>query len=314
MKCVKPMFATLGSKADLERTGYVFEPKLDGIRATYIWEDGAYRVFNRSCRDVSSRYPEFDFDEAINAETCLLDGEIVRYDKNGDPDFTSLMKRHLGTGRIRSPDPAIRFAAFDILRKDSRDLMPMPLLERKEILRETLGTHRHLEFVVFTPNSRKLWAFIENRSLEGVIAKRADSRYREGRRSRNWIKIKAFKTIDAVIVGYTSDKRAVSALALAVYEAAADGEPRLRFIGKVGTGMSTREVKMLRELLEPIARETPACDCPEGYRDIRWVEPQHVAEVRYLEIGSQGMLRNPSFLHLRTDKSPEECRLETQID
>lgn len=307
MKCIKPMLARLGTKADLDRNGFVFEPKLDGIRATLSIEKDSQAIFNRSCRDVSARYPEFDFAGALRAERCVLDGEIVFYDESGNPNFTTLMKRHLGTGAVRTKNRAIRFAAFDVLRKDGRNLTRLPLIERKEILRETLRSHQHLESVVYTRDSRKLWEFVEARSLEGVIAKREDSRYEEGQRSSNWLKVKAFESIDAVIVGYTSDKRAVSALALAAY----DGDV-LRFIGKVGTGMSMQDVKTLRRLLEPDERSEPPCECPAGYRDIRWVEPRHVAEIRYLEFGAQGMLRSPSFLRIRSDKSPQECQLEPQ--
>lgn len=306
MKCIKPMLARLGKKADLDRKGYLFEPKLDGIRATFALDAGGHKMFNRSCRDVSGRYPEFDFADVVAADECVLDGEIVLYDRRGNPNFTELMKRHLGTGGIRKADRAIRFAVFDVLQKDGEDLTGLPLVERKQILRAMLGKHPHLEFIVFTRDSKKLWDFVQARSLEGVIAKREDSRYEAGQRSSSWLKVKAFDTIDAVIVGFTSDKRAVSSLALAVY----DGDV-LRFIGKVGTGMSMSDVKMLRSMLEPeITTELPFAT-PAGYQDVHWVHPKYVAEVRYLEFGTQGMLRNPSFMRLRTDKTPEECLLET---
>lgn len=302
------MLAKIGSKADLDKEGYIFEPKLDGIRATYAWDDSGYYVYNRSCRNVAKRYPEFEFRDALNAESGVLDGEVVLYDRDGNPDFTAIMQRHLGTGRISKLDRSIRYGAFDILQKNGEDLTHLPLLDRKKILRETVEKHPHLELVVFTRESRKLWEFVRKRSLEGVIAKREDSTYQVGARSSVWMKIKAFDTIDAVIVGYSSDKRALSSLALAVYD---DGD--LHFIGKVGTGMSMRDIKLLRELLDADRVDEPPCDCPAGYRDIQWVEPKHVAEVRYLEFGNQGMLRNPSFLRLRTDKTPQECRLEPQI-
>lgn len=303
--CISPMLARSGSKSDLDREDYVFEPKIDGIRATCS-KNGALRFFNRSCRDISSRYPEFDFSDALNAETCVLDGEIVLYDRRGNPDFTALMQRHLGTGRIRVRDRAIRYAVFDILSKDGDDLMRLPLIKRKEILRECIGSHPHLEFVVFTKDAHRLWQFIQSRSLEGVIAKEASSLYKPGRRTHTWLKVKAFETMDAVIVGYTQERRAVSALALAAF--AGD---ELQFIGKVGTGMSDKDVRMLKKLLAPIETPTAPVDAPSSYQDIQWVEPRNVCEVRYLEFGKQGMLRNPSFLRLRPDKSPEECRLET---
>lgn len=304
--CIRPMLARIGSKSDLDREGYIFEPKIDGIRAT-CEKNGSIRLFNRSCRDISSRYPEFDFADALDAERCILDGEIVLYDRSGNPDFTALMQRHLGTGPIRRIDRAVRYAVFDILEKDGEDLTGLPLTERKAALRDVVCAHPHLEFVVFTEDGRRLWDFIQQRSLEGVIAKNPSSDYRPGRRTRNWLKIKAFQTLDAVIVGYTEELRAVSALALGLFD---DGT--LQFIGKVGTGMSADDVRMLKQLLEPLEVETPPVDAPSSYGEIRWVEPKHVCEVRYLEFGKQGMLRNPIFIRLRADKSIEECRLDAR--
>lgn len=298
------MLARIGTRDLLDREGYIYEPKIDGIRAT-CRKNGGIQVFNRLCRDVSVRYPEFDFAEAIKAETCVLDGEIVLYDSKGNPDFTALMQRHLSVGRIRTLDRAIRYAVFDIIRKDGRDLTGLPLRERKEILQETVGKHPHLELVVFTHDGHRLWDFILKRHAEGVVAKKESGRYEIGRRSKSWMKIKAFNTLEAVIVGYTSEKKPVSALALAAF-----ANDELRFIGKVGTGMGDKDVMMLRDLLEPIRIDAPTCECPASYREIRWVEPKYVCEVRYLEFGNQGMLRNPSFLRLRPDKEPSECRLE----
>lgn len=305
--CVSPMLARTGSRADLDRDAFIFEPKIDGIRATCEKRGGELRFFNRSCREITSRYPEFDFADALDATSCTLDGEIVLYDRAGNPDFTALMQRHLGTGRIRKLDRAVRYAVFDILERDGDDLTGRSLDERKVALREVVGSHPHLEFVVFTKDGHRLWEFIQGRSLEGVIAKDPTSVYRPGRRTRRWLKIKAFDTMDAIIVGYTEELRAVSALALAAY----DGD-ELRFIGKVGTGFSAEDVRMLKDLFEPLRIESPPFDFPAAYRAVNWVEPRHVCEVRYLEFGSQGMLRNPSFLRLRPDKDPEECRLETQ--
>lgn len=304
--CIRPMLARIGSQSDLDREGFIFEPKIDGIRATCRKQDGL-TFFNRSCRDVSTRYPEFDFAESLAAETCVLDGEIVLYDRSGNPDFTALMQRHLGTSPIRRMDRAVRYAVFDILKKDGRDLTKRSLRERKDVLREVVGRHPHLEFVVYTDDGHRLWEFIERRSLEGVVAKDPAAHYRPGQRSSSWLKIKAFQTIDAVIVGYTDELRAVSALALAAF---AGGE--LQFIGKVGTGFSAEDIRMLKKLLAPIERDAPPLDVPAGYRNINWVEPKLACEVRYLEFGKQGMLRNPSFIRLRPDKSIKECRLEEQ--
>jgi bifunctional non-homologous end joining protein LigD len=304
--CVKPMLARIGTRELLDSEGFLYEPKVDGIRAICEKHDGIH-VFNRSCRDVTGRYPEFDFGEAIKADSCLLDGEIVLYDRKGNPDFTAVMQRHLSVGPIRTLDRAIKYIVFDIIRKDGRDLTRLPLVERKEILRETVGKHPHLELVVFTRDGHRLWDFIVKRNAEGVIAKREESIYEIGRRSNHWMKIKFFNTLEAVIVGYTTERKPVSALALATFV-----NQKLRFVGKVGTGMGDKDVKTLRNILEPIRTEKPPCEYPSSYKEIKWVKPKYVCEIRYLEFGNQGMLRNPSFLRLRPDKDPSECQLEEQ--
>jgi DNA ligase D-like protein (predicted ligase) len=301
------MLARIGSRFDLDREGYVFEPKVDGIRAVCEKRDGRLQFFNRTCRDVTARYPELDFARSLDAGTCVLDGEIVRYGPSGGPDFTALMQRHLGTDRIRAHDRAIRYVAFDVVRMDGRDLTRLPLAERKEILRQTIARHPHLEIVAETRDGHRLWNLIEERGLEGVMAKNASSRYAAGRRSSAWLKIKAFQTLDAVIVGFTTERRPVSALALAAYAG-----HELRFIGKVGTGMGDVDIQVLRDKLEPLEIDGEPCMCPARYRNVRWVKPRIVCEVRYLEFGRQGMLRNPSFVRLRPDKQPRECRVEPQ--
>lgn len=301
---LQPMLAQSGKKTDLERADCIFEPKIDGIRALCEKRDGL-RFYNRSGRDVSNRYPEFDFADALMADTCVVDGEIVLYDSEGNPDFAGLMKRHLGTGMILQRDRALRFAVFDILQKDGEDLTALPLIERKAVLTQTVERHPHLELMVYTVDGPRLWSLIEKRAIEGVIAKRAASSYRPGMRSADWKKIKAFETLDAVIVGFTSYRRAVSALALAIHEGG-----HLRFIGKVGTGFSDEDVRTLHQILEPDRIDGPSLDVPAAYNNVYWVSPEHVCEVRYLEFGSQGMLRNPSFIRLRPDKAPEACRLE----
>src|SRR5690606_21226255 len=167
--CVRPMLARIGSIADLDREGYLFEPKIDGIRATCRKQEGL-TFYNRSCRDVTARYPEFDFADVLDAKSCVLDGEIVLYNRRGNPDFTALMQRHLGTGPVRRIDRAVRYAVFDILEKDGEDLTRTPLIERKEVLREVVGKHAHLQLVVDTQDGHRRWKFIEQRSLKEAVA------------------------------------------------------------------------------------------------------------------------------------------------
>lgn len=303
------MLAKIGKEPDLDRPDHYFEPKLDGIRAICRKHGGRLTFYNRHCVDITAKYPEFDFADSIDGDDVLLDGEIVLYDASGNPDFSALMKRHqrLASGNRGSSNRSLRYAAFDVMRRNGKNLVDLQLTERKKLLGETVTRERHLEKTVFTTEGRRLWEAVARRKLEGVIAKRMDGRYESGKRTGSWIKIKSFQTVDCVIVGFSSDKRTLSSLGAALY----DEDGRLRFIGKVGTGFTDAETRRLRKLLDPIkTADSPAEGVPTSYRGIEWVRPELVCELRYLEIGSQGMMRNPSYLGLRDDKRPEECTMD----
>ncbi|MFP4169919.1 MAG: hypothetical protein ACLFPN_02235 [Methanomassiliicoccales archaeon] len=155
-----------------------------------------------------------------------------------------------------------------------------------------------------TRDGRALWGKVEERGLEGVLAKRSGSRYEQGRRSRNWMKIKTTDTIDCVVLGYTSEKRPVSSLVLGLYN-----QGSLTHVGRVGTGFTEGFIGRLRELLEDIRTGEPLIR-PPPRRDIQWVRPKLVCEVEYLELTKEGHLRAPVFLRLRDDKPPEECTVD----
>ena len=306
------MLAKLGPESVLDREGYLFEPKLDGIRAICRKSGGTLRFFNRHCVEITAKYAEFDFADAIAADDVFLDGEIVLYDASGNPSFTELMKRHQRSSSRGRPasDSSLRYAVFDVMRLDGEDLSDLPLTERKKILDQTITRAPHLEKTIHTTHGRRLWDAVTKRNLEGVIAKREDGRYESGKRTGSWVKIKSFQSVDCVIVGYSAEKRDLSALGVALY----DEDDSLRFMGKVGTGFTDAETKRLRKLLRPHEVSEPtARGVPSTYRNLTWVRPELVCELRFLEVGSQGMMRNPSYVALRDDKKPEECRTDQLV-
>lgn len=309
MRRLKPMLASTGDEALLDEEGFIYEPKLDGIRALLYVEDEAATLISRNDKVITPAYPELaDLGGSITGN-CVIDGEIVLYDSTGNPDFHALVSRHHRGRPPRNARP-VSFAAFDLLQINGRELLDLPLEERKALLSEVLPEkHPRIETTVFTTDGRRLWEIMVARGQEGVVAKRLGSRYDPGRRGASWLKIKAFKTIDAVIVGFRSDRRPVSSLALGAF----DETDALIGIGRVGTGFSDVTSRRLRSMLEPLTiDEPPVVSMPEDPRDIHWTRPQHVCEVRYLEQGPGGALRHPSFLRLRPDKDPSECRIETQ--
>jgi bifunctional non-homologous end joining protein LigD len=306
----RPMLAFQGSKSDLARPGFIFEPKLDGTRAL-CYKDGAHlRFVNRRDHEMTPRYPEFDFAGLIDARSCVLDGEVVVFDGQGNPSFLLLQKReHAAPGmyHLRSSQHPATYVVFDMLEIDGRDLTGLPLSERKRLLDATVREDAHLRKIVYTPDGQRLWDLIYQKGIEGVMAKSVDGTYEEGRRSLSWLKIKTIVTIDCVIVGYTHERRAISSLALGIYVG-----KDLRFIGRVGTGFTDDFLVKLRERLDGIGVPDPSVvNPPEG--ETEWVRPEIVCEVEYLELTSNYHLRAPSFRRLREDKLPEECTLDVAL-
>lgn len=302
------MLCKIGDKSDLEKRDYFFEPKLDGTRAFVRIKGGELaEIRNRRGNSIIHRYPEFGhFPEMVDAKSCLLDGEIIVYDNEGKPDFNLLQRRDLVDNRmmieIRSKEIPATYVVFDILTKDGENLRQLPLKQRKKILNSTVREDENLQIIFHTKDGKKLWKEVKDKQLEGVVAKKSDSRYLPVR-SSSWLKIKFLKTIDCVIIGYTSEKRAVSALALGVYYE----NKKIRYIGRVGTGFTQRFIRQLLPKLKKIGtKRRPKNLVGEPSKDVQWVKPELVCEIEFLET-TKHRLRAPVFKRLRTDKSPEEC-------
>jgi DNA ligase D-like protein (predicted ligase) len=302
----QPMLARPGRLDDLSRAGYLYEPKLDGTRAL-CYKDARLTFVNRRERDITDRYPEFDFILDIKAGTCILDGEIVVFDSKGNPDFHLLQKREQSSTSMRKAlsvrHPAT-YVVFDVLTKNGADMTSLPLLERRRQLQSMITESRSLRTIVSSSDGAKLWELAKKRGIEGVMAKRIDSVYEEGRRSPSWLKVKTTSTLDCVIVGYTSELRPLSSLALGLVDASS-----IIFIGKVGTGFTDAFMESLKKRLDEITMDRPSVINPPE-QPIVWTKPIVVCEVEYLEVTSQLHLRAPSFKRLRDDKLPEDCTLD----
>lgn len=171
------MLAFQGSKADLARKGFIFEPKLDGTRALCYKDGGQLHFINRRDHEMTARYPEFDFAYLIGAKTCVLDGEVVVFDGQGNPSFRLLQKREQaapGMYALRSRQHPATYIVFDILEIDGRGVTGLPLLERKKLLEATVKESANLRRIVYTPDGKKLWDLIYPKGIEGVMAKRID--------------------------------------------------------------------------------------------------------------------------------------------
>jgi bifunctional non-homologous end joining protein LigD len=289
---IKPMLASIGTEEILERKDFYFEPKLDGIRAL-CYKKTKLKFTSRNGINITKEYPEFDFFDSIDAEECILDGEIVVYDEKGHPSFELW---HNNRDEYQAT-----YVVFDILYHNGKSLLNEPLYVRKKILDKIIKAHDHLQFSVYTKNGKKLWNIMKERKLEGVVAKKDDSSYEIGVRSDAWKKIKIINDIDCVIIGYTSEKRKISSLALGLYE---KGE--LIFAGKVGTGFDEEMMNHLKEKLDEMTLDESLIETEKG---VIPVQPLLVAQITFLEITKNKKLRAPVFVRIREDKDPEECIL-----
>lgn len=303
------MLCKLGTTNDLKRSDYYFEPKLDGTRAIAYIEKNM-RFINRRNIDITSRYPEFRFRHAIS-KRCVLDGEIIVYNEKGIPDFNLLQMREQLTKqyliKLRAEEIPATYVVFDILEIEGKALIDKPLSTRKQILSKNVKPAQNLEIIFWTEKGTALWRKMKKLGMEGVVAKRRSSRYIQGSRTDAWIKIKNLKTIDCVIIGFTQERRKISSLALACYH-----KGTLRYIGNVGTGFTEEFISSLYKKLLRLQTKSPPVRYP-GKKKIIWLKPKLVAEVRFLELTKDRILRAPSFLRLRYDKNPEDCILEEQI-
>ncbi|HEX2266788.1 MAG TPA: non-homologous end-joining DNA ligase, partial [Actinomycetota bacterium] len=311
-----PMLATGGYKP-FSGKDWWFEPKLDGVRTLLYLNGEEVRLISRTGKDHTKTYPELArVFRNIAATNAVVDGEIVATDEQGRTSFELLQQRMNLTSpseieRIRKRIP-VEMVAFDLLWVDGEDLMPRPLRERREMLTARIHEGRGLRLMYTVPEEGERFHVIaREHGLEGIVAKRTGSRYAPGKRSEDWRKIKILKTQDAVILGRTPGQggreRTFGALLLGAYR---DG--KLIWIGQVGTGFTERTINDLLARMKEV--EAPKPPIPDRelakVKGARWVKPELVCEVEYLQMTGQGKLRAPSFKGLRPDKLPEDCILE----
>ncbi|OGS51140.1 MAG: hypothetical protein A3K65_02375 [Euryarchaeota archaeon RBG_16_68_12] len=306
---IKPMLAVLQPEP-FDSDDHVFELKWDGTRAlAFVSPDGARRFQNRRLYDITDRYPDLRVD--TGGRKAVLDGEIVVM-VDGRPSFNALQDREHAasdfTIRLRSREFPATYVVFDVLYVDDRDVTDLPLMERKEALR---GLVRPTSNVVLSDvverEGRAYFRAATERGLEGVVAKRKESRYAIGRRTRDWLKVKKRESIDAVVCGLTRGEGAradtFGSLILGVH----DG-PAMRYIGRAGTGFGDAQRREILRACEALRGERPFPAEPDMTEPVAfWTRPALVVEVRFLEMTEEGMLRAPSFARIREDKRPEEC-------
>jgi len=298
----RPMLATLSDRREFAEGKWIFERKLDGVRVLAIREGDRTELLSRNGIRVNDTYPEIV--AALAEQPCAdftVDGEIVAF-SGGRTDFARLQRR-MGLTRARDVSAsgvAVTYCLFDLLRLGGVDITRLPLRTRKSLLRRVLDFRAPLRLTTHrNTGGPELLAEACARGWEGLIAKRADSRY-QPRRSPDWLKLKCSQVQELVIGGFTEPggtRVGFGALLLGYYEG-----DRLRYAGKVGTGFDRRTLASLYERLGQLGVPASPFADPVRERAARWAEPQLVAQIAFTEWTRDGMLRHPRFLGLRDDK------------
>lgn len=310
---IPPMLATL---TETLPTGgkWVYEPKLDGVRALVYVNAGRVRIYSRNRKLLNDGYPELveALGKAVRGD-AVLDGEIAALDPvTGLSSFGRLQQRM----QLRDPVRArrspvdVNLYLFDCLYYEGIDLTGLALLDRKSVLHDVVWYDDTIHFTPHKPSGAE--AMLQKaceQGAEGIIAKRADSRYVSAR-STDWLKIKCLRRQELVVGGYTAPQGArqrLGALLVGYY----DDTGSLRYAGKVGTGYDRRTLELLYGRLVPLhRRSSPFEPGPTASGEIQWVTPRLVAEIGFSEWTSAGLLRHPRFMGLREDKAAKDVRRE----
>jgi bifunctional non-homologous end joining protein LigD len=302
----KAMLATLSDGLPAG-DGWIFEPKWDGYRAiAYVRGDA--RLVSRNGNDLTERFAPVarQLPSALRSPDCVLDGEVVALDENGRASFSAMQQGRPGTRLV--------YEIFDLLELDGEPLVDLPLTERRARLEALVVPHSAVQVSGEFDDGEALFEAAQEQHLEGVMAKRPGSRYLEGKRSRDWLKVKTHGRQEFVICGWTKGQgRRERSFGALVLGANVGGE--LRWVGNCGTGFSDRDIEELLANLEPLRRAEPVFrtvpKMPKvGKGDVVWVEPELVCEVEFAEWTHDGHLRAPSYEGLRDDKPARDVRRE----
>lgn len=310
---LQPMLATAVTRIP-PGSQWLYEVKWDGVRALCLIKNGEVQMQSRRGNRCEKQYPELqDLPRHVQAKTAWLDGEICVLDQEGRARFSLIQPRisaNLSSvPRLAETTPATLFL-FDLLYLDGYDLRAVAFEDRKRLLNRIVTPGSHIRISEsFDTDGEQMFDAARKMGLEGILAKDRRSSY-EAARSSCWLKLKVLNEQEFVIAGFTKGERDYfGALVLGVQE-----NGKLRHAGQVGTGFDGKLMKAIYERMEPlITRKSPFATKPNirtGLRNVTWIRPELVCQVRFLEWTQDGVLRAPVFVGLRDDKAAEEVRRE----
>jgi bifunctional non-homologous end joining protein LigD len=324
---IKPMLSILVNEP-FNNKDWVFEVKWDGVRSILFFHKtkGILEMQSRNGKSITHRYPEIvnalkPISSALKCkESAILDGEIVVSDKkNGIPNFQDHQRRmnidNIKEIEILSRQIPATYYFFDILYLDGRNLQSLSFLERRRLLSEIIEENGRIKISDFIEEiGKEIFDKTKSMGLEGIVAKHKPSKYLQGIRSRDWLKIKNIKTQDCIVIGYTKGEgnreKYFGSLLLAAY----DSKSKLQFVGHTGSGFDFDQLEKIYEKLQKMKVEKCQISyVPYTNRDPVWIKPELVAEIKFSNWTSEKM-RAPIFLRFREDKMPKDCIIEEEIE
>jgi bifunctional non-homologous end joining protein LigD len=319
---IKPMLGTLVNHP-FDSKDWLFEIKWDGVRAILFFNKKRqiYELKSRNDKSITRSYPELQssLEAAINCkESIIIDGEIVVLDKKGYPNFQSHQRRmnvdSLSDIDALSNQIPATYYIFDILYLNGNNLQNLSFLDRRQTLSDVIIPNERVRISDFVEEKgTEMFTMIKKMNLEGMMAKRKTSKYLQGRRSADWLKIKNIKTQDCIVIGYTKGEGNrqdyFGSLLLAMY----DEKGEAVFVGHTGSGFDFNLLDKIYQRLKKMKIDTcPIKYVPYTNNETFWIRPELVAEVKFHGWTNERIMRAPIFLRLREDKSPNECIIETE--
>jgi bifunctional non-homologous end joining protein LigD len=286
---------------------WLYEIKWDGYRAIAEVNKGDVKLYSRNGNSFLSAYPDLVEELSKMKLNAVIDGEIVVLNEQGNPDFHKLQEYGI------NKDFPLQYYVFDLLELNGKKLYVLPLIERKKLLSEIIEKNAVIKYSDhIEERGEDFFAAIKEKNLEGIMAKRMDSKYFPGKRTTDWLKIKHHTSEEAIIAGFTAPRGGRKYFGALVLGTMING--KLTYAGHTGTGFNGDFLKEIFLKLQPLIRQTsPFSEKVKTNMPVTWVEPRYVCEVKFSEWTSDGKLRHPVFVRLREDKEAKDINTQPII-